>query len=100
MNNQLNRVNSSNLTDRELEVLEWIGRGLSQKEIADNMNISVKTVDNHIVNIKEKYGISKNTEMIGLYVAIKKSKEFNLKLLRQYGLQIFLIFLNVCTCQQ
>lgn len=34
--------------------------------------------------------------MIGVYTAIKKSKKFDLELLRQYGLQIFFILINLC----
>lgn len=88
------------LTEREAQVLELIGHGMSQKEIAEKLCISTKTVDNHIRNIKEKYGMSKNTEMMGLYTAIKKSKKFDVKLLRQYGLEIFFALINVCTYQQ
>lgn len=84
------------LTDREKEVLELVGHGFSRKEIAGILHLSVKTVDKHISNIKEKYHISKSTEMIGVYTAIKKSKKFDLELLRQYGLQIFFILINLC----
>jgi len=45
------------LSDRELEVFERIGRGLSTREIADDLHISMKTVQTHRSNIQEKLGI-------------------------------------------
>lgn len=84
------------LTKREKEILEWIGHGKSQKEIAEILHLAPKTVDKHISNMKEKYDISKSTEMMGLYTCVKKSKKFDVELLRQYGLQIFFILINLC----
>ncbi len=84
------------LTKREKEILEWIGHGKSQKEIAEILHLAPKTVDKHISNMKEKYNISKCTEMMGLYTCVKKSKKFDVELLRQYGLQIFFILINLC----
>jgi DNA-binding NarL/FixJ family response regulator len=42
------------LTDREIEVLRLLAKGLSNQEIADNLFISVKTVRNHVSNIFSK----------------------------------------------
>ncbi len=42
------------LTDRELEVFELIGQAKSNKEIASQLSISVKTVDAHKAKIREK----------------------------------------------
>ena len=42
------------LSDRELEVFELLGRGHGSKEIASELNLSVKTVDTHRGHIKEK----------------------------------------------
>jgi DNA-binding NarL/FixJ family response regulator len=44
------------LTDRELDVFERIGRGLSTREIAQDLHISIKTVQTHRSNIQEKFG--------------------------------------------
>jgi DNA-binding NarL/FixJ family response regulator len=44
------------LSDRELEVFERIGRGLSTREIAEELHISIKTVQTHRSNIKDKLG--------------------------------------------
>ena len=42
------------LTDREIEVLRLLAKGLSNQEIADKLVISVKTVRNHVSNIFSK----------------------------------------------
>jgi HD-GYP domain-containing protein (c-di-GMP phosphodiesterase class II) len=44
------------LTDREVEVLRWLARGYSNREIADRLVISPKTVGNHIEHIYLKIG--------------------------------------------
>ncbi len=96
MADKVNKENSPSLTKTESEVLDCVGRGLSQKEIATEMHVQRKTIDKHIDNIKKKFGISKATEMMAVYVTVKKSKKFDLELLRQYGLQIFLILITLC----
>jgi two-component system, NarL family, response regulator LiaR len=45
------------LTDRETEVLRLLARGLSNKEIARDLVISVRTVQTHISNILSKLGM-------------------------------------------
>lgn len=52
------------LSDRELEVFELTGKGLSTKEIGKNLHISVKTVESHRANIKEKLNISSGNELM------------------------------------
>lgn len=50
------------LTDRELEVLKKVAQGMFNKEIADNLNISERTVKNHISNIFKKIDVSDRTQ--------------------------------------
>ena len=45
------------LTDRELEVLEHLGRGFASGEIAAKLNLSIKTIETHRAHIKEKLGL-------------------------------------------
>ena len=42
------------LSDRELQIIELVAAGLSNKEIAEKLEISKRTVDNHISNILNK----------------------------------------------
>lgn len=50
------------LTKRELEVLIQVANGMSNKEIATNLNISERTVKNHISNIFKKIDVSDRTQ--------------------------------------
>lgn len=52
------------LSDRELEVFELTGKGLSTKEIGKKLHISVKTVESHRANIKEKLHLNTATELM------------------------------------
>ncbi len=52
------------LSDRELEVFELTGKGLSTKEIGEKLHISVKTVESHRANIKDKLQIETANELM------------------------------------
>jgi DNA-binding NarL/FixJ family response regulator len=52
------------LTDREFQVFQLIGEGLSTKEMADRLHVSAKTIEVHRVNIKEKLGLGTAAELI------------------------------------
>lgn len=53
-----------NLSDRELEVLHHLGKGHGTREIAMNLNLSVKTIETHRAHIKEKLGAKDSDEMV------------------------------------
>lgn len=57
-----NQVKHSKLTKREVEVLKLITQGLLNKEIADQLCISEKTVKNHVSNIFKKIEVSDRTQ--------------------------------------
>jgi DNA-binding NarL/FixJ family response regulator len=61
----------SELTKRENEILAQIASGKSLKEIADELFISVKTVETHKLNIQEKLGLA-NTAQLVRYALEKK----------------------------
>jgi len=52
------------LSDRELEVFELLGRGRTTREIASDLNISVKTVERHCENIKESLQLANRTQLL------------------------------------
>jgi len=56
------RMTGSDLTGRELEVLQQIVAGKSNKEIGAHLNISEATVKSHINNILSKLGVSDRTQ--------------------------------------
>lgn len=57
-------------TDRELETLELVARGKSNKEIAEKLGISVRTVEAYLGNIFSKLEVNSRTEAVVL--ALKK----------------------------
>jgi two-component system, NarL family, response regulator NreC len=52
------------LTDRERQVLRMIAEGKSNKDIADSLVLSVKTVERHRANIMEKLGLHNRTALV------------------------------------
>jgi DNA-binding NarL/FixJ family response regulator len=50
------------LSERELEILNWIARGASNKEIADQLFIAEGTVKNHVTHILGKLGVRDRTQ--------------------------------------
>jgi len=51
------------LSNRELEVFELIGRGMTTGKIADHLQLSTKTIETHRENIKKKLGLASGQEL-------------------------------------
>lgn len=51
------------LSDRELEVFEYIGRGLTTREIAEELQLSPKTIGTYRSRVKDKLAIDSNAEL-------------------------------------
>lgn len=51
------------LSNRELEIFEMIGRGMTRGELARTLHLSVKTIESHQANIKRKLKLRSNQEM-------------------------------------
>jgi len=52
------------LSDREFQVFELIGQGMQTREIAQKLHVSVKTIDAHRENIKNKLKLTNATELL------------------------------------
>lgn len=52
------------LTDRELEVLQLVAAGRRNREIAESLKVSIKTVEFHLSNILSKLGAQSRTEAV------------------------------------
>jgi DNA-binding NarL/FixJ family response regulator len=51
------------LTTRELQVMEMLARGMSNREISEHLQISIKTVDTHRGHVLKKLGLRNNAEL-------------------------------------
>ena len=60
---ELGLARSPDLTERELEVLRLLAEGLTDKEIAEALFVSVPTVRYHVGNLMGKTGFSSRTEL-------------------------------------
>jgi two-component system, NarL family, response regulator LiaR len=56
--------NGTRLTPREQEILKLVARGLSNKEIADQINLGSRTVKSHLVDIFSKLKVNSRTEAV------------------------------------
>lgn len=59
-------VGKSTLTKREEECIYYTSVDMSAKQIADKLNISARTVENHINNAKSKFGFRKKSSLVKL----------------------------------
>jgi DNA-binding NarL/FixJ family response regulator len=62
------RKTLENLSDRELEVFRLIGKGLGTRQIARDLQISVKTIETYREHIKEKLEITSARELLQLAI--------------------------------
>ncbi|MCB0179765.1 MAG: response regulator transcription factor [Anaerolineae bacterium] len=56
--------NYEKLTDRERQILQMITEGFSNREIAERLHISIKTVNNHRVNLMDKLDIHSTAKLV------------------------------------
>jgi DNA-binding NarL/FixJ family response regulator len=53
-----------NLSDREVQIIDLVAAGLTNQEIAGKLEISKRTVDNHISNILTKTGTDNRVALV------------------------------------
>lgn len=54
----------ASLSDREFQVFQFIGEGFAHQEIANNLNLSIKTIESHVERIKNKLSIKTGRELL------------------------------------
>jgi DNA-binding NarL/FixJ family response regulator len=59
-----NRSSMAELTDRELEVFRLIGQGHGTRQIAEELHLSVKTVESYYAHIKDKLSLRNARELV------------------------------------
>ncbi|MGH3531240.1 MAG: LuxR C-terminal-related transcriptional regulator, partial [Mycobacterium sp.] len=59
------------ITDREREVAMLVATGLSNREIADRLSVSVRTVDGHLYRIFAKLGIERREQLVRLVGSVR-----------------------------
>lgn len=94
--------NSKNVpfSPAELVVVEQLARGYSEKEISDRLHLSYHTVNNHLRNVRKRHKIQKNTEIILLYIVYLVNKKVSLKSIKEFGLSVLFLCINVCGYSQ
>ena len=55
---------SEHLSDRELGIIKLAARGLTNKEIADNLHLSYRTIEGHMRDVFNKLGVGSRTEAV------------------------------------
>ena len=77
------------LSKREMEVLQLVLRGKSNKQIALSMGITVRTVEFHLKNIYAKFQVSSRIELIlKLGHAVRQQVPYSVRLFRQKKTQL------------
>ena len=71
--NDPNETGLGSLTSREREVLNLLARGLSNRDIAEELVITHKTVKNHLSRIYEKIGVGSRAEAIALWLGVREA---------------------------
>lgn len=98
--NQLHNDVNTPFSPAELSVVEQLARGYSEKEIASKLCLSQHTINNHLRNVRAKHGLQKNTEVVLLYLTYLSKKKCSFKDLKEFGLAILFVVINICDYTQ
>ena len=62
-NTRIQVANSAELTPTELKVVQLVAQGLANREIADKLNVSQRTIESHVSNMLNKTNLKNRTEL-------------------------------------
>jgi DNA-binding NarL/FixJ family response regulator len=65
------------LTPREAEVLEFLSRGQTHAEIAHALQLGVETIRTHSAHIRDKLGVRRNRDLIGVPIPVWSEAEIH-----------------------
>jgi DNA-binding NarL/FixJ family response regulator len=74
---KVNARGLSLLSKREVEVVRWLAEGLSNRDIAQRLELSQHTVKNHLFRIFEKLGVSSRVELLNMTLSQPGSAEWS-----------------------
>ncbi len=60
------------LTQREMDVLEWVARGKTNRDVADILGMSPRTVNKHLEHIYEKLGVETRTAAVAQFARLAR----------------------------
>lgn len=66
---ELEQDPKAKLSRRELQVMEALGLGHPPRKIAEQLGLSVKTVETHLAHCKQKLGVEHQSELLRLAIA-------------------------------
>jgi non-specific serine/threonine protein kinase len=69
------RAGPSPLTERELEVAALVAEGLTNKEVATRLRLSVRTAENHVLNVMNKLGLDNRAQVAAWFTRSRATGE-------------------------
>lgn len=58
------------LSDRETEVLSWVARGLTDREVAHRLSITFSTARKHRENLLDKLKVGRASALVAIYLCL------------------------------
>jgi DNA-binding CsgD family transcriptional regulator len=69
------KAGPSRLTTRELEIAALVAEGLTNKEVAGRLRISVRTAENHLLNVMNKLGLDNRAQVAAWFARTRSTSE-------------------------
>src|SRR5262245_47881999 len=74
------RLTRSGVTEREADILSAVAERLRNREIADRLHVSVRTVESHVGALMRKLGVADRAALVELGVELRRSARTELEL--------------------